>query len=68
MDTKASGKLAYPQSSNAVLPRCSRASGVRGALVKMLADMELGVQPDPVALRKNIGIGFEILKEAAEDY
>ena len=45
-----------------------RASGVRGALVKMLADMEMGVAPDPASLEKNILIGFEILKEAAEEY
>lgn len=45
-----------------------RASGVRGALVRMLAEMERGVQPDPAALRENIGIGFEILKQAAEEY
>ena len=45
-----------------------RASGVRGALVRMLAEMEMGGKPDLLALHKNIGIGFEILKEAAEEY
>ena len=45
-----------------------RASGVRGALVRMLAEMEMGVAPDPVALEKNILIGFEILRQAAEEY
>lgn len=45
-----------------------RASGVRGALTKFLAQMESGSPPDPVALQKNIQIGFEILREAAQEY
>lgn len=45
-----------------------RASGVRGALVKMLDQFETGVPIDPAALRMNISVGFEILKEAAEEY
>ena len=45
-----------------------RASGVRGALTKMLEQMEMGVSPDQVVLRRNILIGFEILEEAAEEY
>lgn len=45
-----------------------RASGVRGALVKILDQMETGELVDPASLRKNILIGFEILQEAAEEY
>jgi len=45
-----------------------RASGVRGALVKILEQMEAGDAVDPVSLRTNIRIGFEILQEAAEEY
>jgi len=45
-----------------------RASGVRGALVKVLEQMEAGDVVDPVSLRTNIRIGFEILQEAAEEY
>jgi hypothetical protein len=45
-----------------------RASGVRGALVKILDQMESGERVDPASLRKNILIGFEILQEAAEEY
>ncbi len=45
-----------------------RASGVRGALVKLLEQMEAGAEVDPVSLKRNISVGFEILKEAAEEY
>lgn len=45
-----------------------RASGVRGALVKILEEIETGGAVDPVSLETNILIGFEILKEAAEEY
>jgi len=45
-----------------------RASGVRGALTKLLEQMETGTAVDPVSLKTNILIGFEILKEAAEEY
>ena len=45
-----------------------RASGVRGALVKLLEQMEMGTVVDPVSLKTNMLIGFEILREAAEEY
>ena len=45
-----------------------RASGVRGALTKLLEEIETGVAVDPVSLKTTISIGFEILKEAAEEY
>ncbi len=45
-----------------------RASGVRGALVKLLAQMETGEPIDPTSLQANLVVGFEILKRAAEDY
>ena len=45
-----------------------RASGVRGALVRLLAQMEVGETIDPVSLQANLVIGFEILKRAAEEY
>lgn len=45
-----------------------RASGVRGALTKILERMETGEEIDPDSLNSNILIGFEILKEAAEEY
>ncbi len=45
-----------------------RASGVRGALVKLLEELEAGVPVDPVSLKRNIAVGFEVLKEAAEEY
>ncbi|HET9587376.1 MAG TPA: hypothetical protein VFO91_01185 [Anaerolineales bacterium] len=46
-------------------PWAHRASGVRGALMKMLEQMELGDAIDPVTLREDMSIGFQILKEAA---
>jgi hypothetical protein len=45
-----------------------RASGVRGALTKLLDGMETGAPVDPESVEINISIGFEILKEAAEEY
>jgi len=45
-----------------------RASGVRGALTKILEQMETGEAIDPESIRINLLIGFEILKEAAEEY
>jgi hypothetical protein len=45
-----------------------RASGVRGALTKLLDHMERGEAIDPESVRTNILIGFEILKEAAAEY
>lgn len=45
-----------------------RASGVRGALVKLLAQMETGEPIDPTSLQANLVVGFEILKRAAEEY
>jgi len=45
-----------------------RASGVRGSLTRILEQMELGATIDLVSLKTNISIGFEILKEAAEEY
>ena len=44
-----------------------RASGVRGSLTKLLDRMETGEQIDPVFLQSNILMGFEILKEAAQE-
>lgn len=45
-----------------------RASGVRGALTKILDQIETGNSIDEISVRINILIGFEILKEAAEEY
>ncbi|HSL41896.1 MAG TPA: hypothetical protein VK897_00590 [Anaerolineales bacterium] len=45
-----------------------RASGVRGALTKILEQLETGAAVDPAAVKTNIAIGFEILQEAAEEY
>jgi hypothetical protein len=45
-----------------------RASGVRGALTKILERMETGEAINPEFMNSNILIGFEILKEAAEEY
>ena len=45
-----------------------RASGVRGALVKILEQIETGAEVDPASLQTNITVGFEILREAAEEY
>ncbi len=45
-----------------------RASGVRGALTKILEQMETGTPVDPSTLNLNLAVGFEILREAAEEY
>jgi hypothetical protein len=45
-----------------------RASGVRGALTKLLGQIEIGETIDPDSLQANLRIGFEILKHAAEEY
>lgn len=45
-----------------------RASGVRGALTKLLAQIEMGEAVDPTSLQSNLMVGFEILKRAAEEY
>lgn len=45
-----------------------RASGVRGALVKLLSQMETGEAIDPASLQTNLVVGFEILERAAEEY
>jgi hypothetical protein len=45
-----------------------RASGVRGALVKLLAEMEMGETIDPALLQRNLQVGFDILQKAAEEY
>lgn len=45
-----------------------RASGVRGALTKLLGQMEIGETVDPASLQTNLRIGFEILEHAAEEY
>jgi len=45
-----------------------RASGVRGALVKILEQLEGGETVDPTSVRNNIQIGFEVLQEAAAEY
>jgi hypothetical protein len=45
-----------------------RASGVRGALTKILGQMEMGEKIDPDSLQANLMVGFEILEKAAEEY
>ena len=45
-----------------------RASGVRGSLTRILEQMETGASIDPVSLKTSLSMGFEILKEAAEEY
>jgi hypothetical protein len=45
-----------------------RASGVRGALVRLLEQIEAGAEVDPLSLKRNISAGFEILREAAQEY
>jgi hypothetical protein len=45
-----------------------RASGVRGALTKILLQMEMGEPVDPVSVRMNLRVGFDILGKAAEEY
>ena len=45
-----------------------RASGVRGALVRLLVQIEMGEAIDPMSLQTNLSVGFEVLKHAAEEY
>lgn len=45
-----------------------RASGVRGALAKILGQLEAGESVDPTSLQVNLVAGFEILQKAAEEY
>ena len=45
-----------------------RASGVRGALTKILVQLETGETVDPSSLRTNLMVGFEVLEKAAEEY
>lgn len=45
-----------------------RASGARGALVKLLEEIEAGAEVDPASIKRNISVGFEILREAAAEY
>jgi hypothetical protein len=45
-----------------------RASGVRGALTRLLEQMETGEAVDPISLQTTLLAGFEILQEAAEEY
>ena len=45
-----------------------RASGVRGALTKLLAQMEMGEKVDPASLQATRAVGFEVLEKAAEEY
>ena len=45
-----------------------RASGVRGALTKILGQMEMGEQIDPASLRATLVVGFEVLEKAAQEY
>lgn len=45
-----------------------RASGVRGALVKLLGQMEMGETIDVASLQKNLQVGFEVLEKAAGEY
>lgn len=47
-------------------PWAHKASGVRGALLKLFEQIELGVTIDPNALKNNAYMGFEILNEAAK--
>ena len=45
-----------------------RASGVRGALVRLLGQMEMGETVDPASLQVNLAAGFDILQKAVEEY
>ena len=45
-----------------------RASGVRGALTRLLEEIEAGRPVDAGILQANILLGFDILKEAAAEY
>ena len=45
-----------------------RASGVRGALTRLLEEIETGKTVDARSLQSNLVLGFEILKEADDEY
>lgn len=45
-----------------------RASGVRGALIRLLEQMQRGDTVDPARLQANVERGLEILREAAGEY
>jgi hypothetical protein len=45
-----------------------RASGVRGALIRLLEQMQRGDAVDPARLQANVERGLEILREAAGEY
>jgi hypothetical protein len=45
-----------------------RASGVRGALTRLLDQIEKGEVVDLESVQTNLRIGFEILREAAGEY
>lgn len=45
-----------------------RASGVRGSLTRLLEQIETEGAADPHALRASLALGFEILREAAQEY
>ena len=47
-------------------PWAHRASGVRGALIRLLEQIEMGSSMDPAALKSNASMGFYILNEAAK--
>ena len=43
-----------------------RASGMRGALIRMVEQMEMGNSIDPASLKNNVLTGFQILNEVAK--
>jgi len=45
-----------------------RASGVRGALTRILEDMETGNVVNPEEVKITLQMGFDILREAAKEY
>lgn len=45
-----------------------RASGVRGALIRLLEQMQRGDAVDTARLQANVERGLEILREAAGEY
>ena len=47
-------------------PLAHRASGVRGALMKLFERMEMGETIEASSLQNNTSIGFEILNAAAK--
>ena len=46
-------------------PWAHRASGVRGALIRLFEQIEMGSSIHPAALKSNASMGFHILNEAA---